>query len=257
MLKNKIVLITGASSGIGAATARQFAKQQARLILVARRQDRLETLTQELKQQYASDILPLVLDITQHDAVQAAIEQLPAAWQAIDILVNNAGLAMGFEKLYEGNAQDWDAMIDTNMKGLLYVTRHVVPGMVVRDQGHIINMGSIAGHQPYANGGVYCATKAAERSLSQGLKLELTGTAVRVTSIDPGIVQTEFSAVRFKGDQKRAERIYRGLQPLTPDDIADSILYCATRPPHVNIAELIIFPTAQSAATVVHRTEST
>ncbi len=253
MFKNKIVMITGASSGIGAASAQQFAAQGAKLILIARRAERLETLSASLQQQYNVSILPMIIDITDHNAVKHAIENLPQEWQAIDLLLNSAGLAAGFDKLYQSDIQDWEAMIDTNVKGLLYMTRYVVPGMVARNQGHIINIGSIAGHQTYANGSVYCGSKAAVRSISQGLKLDLTGTAVRVTSIDPGMVNTEFSLVRFKGDNERADNVYKGMTPLTPDDIADTILFCATRPAHVNIAEVILFPTDQSSATIVHR----
>ena len=253
MLRNKIVMVTGASSGIGAASAEQFARQGARLILIARRAGRLEAVTASLQQQYGASILPITLDITDHDAIKHAIESLPEAWQAIDLLLNSAGLAAGLDKLYQADIADWEAMIDTNVKGLLYMTRYVVPGMVARNKGHIINIGSIAGHQTYANGGVYCGSKAAVRSISQGLKLDLTGTAVRVTSIDPGMVNTEFSLVRFKGDNHRADNVYNGMTPLTPDDIADTILWCATRPAHVNIAEILLFPTEQSSATVVHR----
>jgi serine 3-dehydrogenase len=253
VFKNKIVMITGASSGIGAASAQQFAAQGAKLILIARRAERLEELVTQLRKQYSVSILSISMDITDHDAVKHAIENLPQDWQAIDLLLNNAGLAAGFDKLYQSDIQDWEAMIDTNVKGLLYMTRYVVPGMVARNQGHIINIGSIAGHQTYANGSVYCGSKAAVRSISQGLKLDLTGTAVRVTSIDPGMVNTEFSLVRFKGDNERADNVYKGMTPLTPDDIADTILFCANRPAHVNIAEMILFPTDQSSATVVHR----
>jgi serine 3-dehydrogenase len=253
MLKDKLVLITGASSGIGAASARQFAAQGARLILSARRADRLDELADRLQQDYNVPVLPMPLDITDHYAVKQSLEELPDNWQAIDILLNNAGLAAGLDKIYEADVQDWETMIDTNIKGLLYMTRYVAPSMAMRNRGHIINIGSIAGHQTYAKGGVYCASKAAVRSITQGLKLDLTGTAVRVTSIDPGMVNTEFSLVRFKGDLRRVDDVYQGMTPLTPDDVADAVLYCATRPPHVNIAEMVLFPTDQSSATVIHR----
>lgn len=251
-LKNKIILITGASSGIGAACAEQFAAQGAKLILIARRQERLTELTERLKP-YQIPVLVQTLDVTSQEAVQQFIANLPSEWQAIDALINNAGLAAGLDKLYQADITDWEAMINTNVKGLLYVSRYVVPGMVARNAGHIINIGSIAGHQNYAGGSVYCGTKAAVNSITQCLKLDLTGTAVRVTTIDPGMVETEFSQVRFKGDNQRAEQVYKGMIPLTANDIADAIVYCATRPAHVNILEMILLPTAQSAATVVHR----
>lgn len=252
-IQNQTVLITGASSGIGAACARTFAQTGARLILAARRLDRLEDLAAELKQTSASDCHLLQLDVSDRIQVEAAMGALSASWSAVDILVNNAGLSRGLDPLYEGSIQDWEEMIDTNLKGLLYVTRSLLPGMVERDRGHVINIGSIAGHEAYARGNVYCATKAAVRALSRGIKMDVLGTAIRVSCVDPGLVETEFSQVRFRGDADRAETVYAGLIPLTPEDIADIVVFCATRPPHVNISEVLVVCTAQAAATMVHR----
>jgi 3-hydroxy acid dehydrogenase / malonic semialdehyde reductase len=252
-LQNQIVLITGASSGIGAACAKIFAGAGAKLILAARREERLQELGDSLQQQFAIDIHLLQLDVRDRQAVASAISSLPPAWCDIDILINNAGLSRGLDKLHEAEFQDWEEMIDTNIKGLLYLTRYVVPGMVKRNRGHIVNLGSIAGHQTYPGGNVYCATKAAVRAISEGLKQDLLGTSIRVTSIDPGMVETEFSHVRFHGDQARAEKVYQGLTPLTADDVADVIFFCVTRSPHVNINELILMPVDQASATLVHR----
>jgi 3-hydroxy acid dehydrogenase / malonic semialdehyde reductase len=252
-LQDQIVLITGASSGIGAACAKLFAQGGAKLVLAARRQDRLEALAAELSQTYSSQIYLLQVDVSDRLQLEAALKSLPAPWVNIDVLVNNAGLSRGLDKLYQGSIQDWEEMIDTNVKGLLYVTRLLVPGMVDRGRGHVINIGSIAGHQTYPNGNVYCATKAAVRVLSEGLKLDLLGTPVRVSSVDPGLVETEFSNVRFRGDSDRAKTVYQGLTPLTPEDVADAVFFCATRPPHVNINEVILMPTDQSSATMVNR----
>src|ERR1700742_920374 len=243
-LAQKIAFITGASAGIGLATARAFAAQGARLILAARRRDRLEAERPTLTA--APDILTLQLDVTDNAAVERAVSLLPSEWQAIDILVNNAGLSRGLDKMYEGKRQDWEEMIDTNVKGLLYVTRAVVPGMVARGRGHIVNLGSTAGRMTYPNGAVYCATKAAERSITEGLREDLLGTPVRVTTIDPGMVETEFSQVRFRGDKQRAAKVYENITPLTPDDVADAIVYAVTRPAHVNISEVLITPVAQA-----------
>ena len=248
-LTGKIVLVTGASSGIGAACARAFAEAGARLILAARRKERLHQLAAALK----VDTHVIELDVRDQAAVQAAITALPQEWREIDILLNNAGLSRALTKLQEYDIDDMDEMVDTNVKGLLYVTRAVVPGMVARGRGHIINLGSIAGHQTYPNGAVYCATKAAVKSISEGLKLDLNGTPIRVTSVDPGMVETEFSLVRFHGDAERANKVYVGLKPLSGDDVADVVLFCATRPPHVNINDVIMMPVAQASATVVYR----
>ncbi len=251
--QDKIVLITGASSGIGAACARTFAAAGSRLILTARRLDRLEQLASELEQQFQTASHMLQCDVSDPSAVTAALAELPEAWSQIDVLINNAGLSRGLEKLYQANLQDWEEMIDTNIKGLLYVTRAVIPGMVSRNSGHVVNIGSIAGHQTYPGGNVYCATKAAVRALSEGLKMDLLGTALRVSSVDPGMVETEFSEVRFHGDRDRASSVYQGVTPLTPDDIAEIVLFCVTRPAHVNISDLIVLATAQASATMVHR----
>jgi len=252
-MKDQIVLITGASSGIGAACAQTFAAAGARLILTARRFDRLKQLAAELEQQFQTSSYLLECDVSNPAAVTAALEGLPDNWASIDVLINNAGLSRGLEKLYQANLQDWEEMIDTNIKGLLYVTRAIVPGMVSRNQGHVVNIGSIAGHQTYPGGNVYCATKAAVRALSEGLKMDLLGTPIRVSSVDPGMVETEFSQVRFHGDHERASTVYQGVTPLTPTDIAEIVLFCVTRPPHVNISDLIVLATAQASATMVYR----
>lgn len=252
-IKNTIVLITGASSGIGTASARAFAAEGAHLILAARRSERVQALADQLHAEFGVDTLPLKLDVRDQAAVARALGGLPERWAPIDVLLNNAGLSRGLDKLQEGKIQDWDEMIDTNLKGLLYVTRAVTPGMVARGRGHVINMGSIAGHEIYPNGNVYCATKFAVVTLSKGLRLDLVGTGVRVTCVDPGMVETEFSLVRFRGDAPRAEKVYQGFQPLTAADIAETVVWCATRPPHVNIEDIVIFPTAQASATLTHR----
>ncbi|MFN6569807.1 SDR family oxidoreductase [Dendronalium sp. ChiSLP03b] len=252
-LQNQIILITGASSGIGTACAKIFAGAGTKLILAARRLERLQQLTEELKKEFETEVYLLQLDVRDRAAVESAISNLPTAWSEIDILINNAGLSRGLDKLHEGSFQDWEEMIDTNIKGLLYLTRYVVPGMVKRDRGHVVNVGSIAGHQAYPGGNVYCGTKAAVRLISEGLKQDLLGTSVRVTSVDPGMVETEFSDVRFHGDTERAKKVYQGVTPLTPDDVADVILFCTTRPPHVNINEVILMPVDQASATLVNR----
>jgi NADP-dependent 3-hydroxy acid dehydrogenase YdfG len=251
-LAKKVAFITGASSGIGLATARLFAAQGARLLLAARRQDRLEAERATLTG--AAEVRTLRLDVTDHAAVERTLAALPDAWRAIDILVNNAGLSRGLDKVYEGKRQDWEEMIDTNVKGLLYVTRAVVPGMVERGRGHIVNIGSTAGRMTYPNGAVYCATKAAERSITEGLREDLLGTPLRVTTIDPGMVETEFSEVRFRGDKSRASKVYENITPLTPEDVADAIVYAVTRPAHVNISEVLLTPVAQANSLLFHRT---
>ena len=252
-VKNLVVLVTGASSGIGLACARIFAQAEAKVILSARRLERLDALAQELKKQFNTDIYMLPMDVTDRPQVESQLNSLPEDWSNIDILINNAGLSRGLDKLYEGDIQDWEEMIDTNIKGLLYVTRSVVPGMVKRGRGHVINIGSLAGHQTYPKGNVYCGTKVAVRAISEGLKQDLLGTPLRVTSVDPGLVETEFSKVRFRGDEDRAQGVYQGLTPLTPEDVADAVFYCATRPPHVNINEVLMMPTDQSGSTLIHR----
>ncbi|MCC5646254.1 SDR family oxidoreductase [Nostoc sp. CHAB 5824] len=252
-LQNQIILITGASSGIGTACARIFAGAGAKLILAARRLERLQQLADTLRKDFSTEIHLLQLDVRDRSAVEEAISTLPSAWSNIDILINNAGLSRGLDKLHEGSFQDWEDMIDTNVKGLLYVSRYVVPGMVSRDRGHVVNLGSIAGHQTYPGGNVYCATKAAVRAISEGLKQDLLGTQVRVTSVDPGMVETEFSEVRFHGDAERANKVYQGVKPLTADDVADVIFFCVTRSPHVNINEVVLMPVDQASATLVNR----
>ncbi|MEP0755140.1 SDR family oxidoreductase [Trichocoleus sp. Lan] len=252
-IKDKIVVITGASSGIGAACAKMFAQAGAKLILVARRQERLQELADELSKEFSCQLHLLALDVRDRASVESAFSSLPEAWSEVDILINNAGLSRGLNKLHEGSIQDWEEMIDTNIKGLLYCTRYLVPGMVNRGKGHVVNLGSIAGHQTYPGGNVYCASKAAVKSISEGLKQDLLGTPVRVTSVDPGLVETEFSQVRFHGDSDRAQKVYQGLTPLTPEDIADVIFFCVTRPAHVNISELLLVPTDQATATQVNR----
>ncbi|MBG1244732.1 SDR family oxidoreductase [Nostoc sp. NZL] len=252
-LENQIILITGASSGIGTACARIFAGAGAKLILAARRLERLQQLADTLIKEFGIEIHLLQLDVRDRNAVESAISTLPSAWSEIDILINNAGLSRGLDKLHEGSFQDWEDMIDTNVKGLLYLSRYVVPGMVSRDRGHVVNLGSIAGHQTYPGGNVYCATKAAVRAISEGLKQDLLGTRVRVTSVDPGMVETEFSEVRFHGDTERANKVYQGVIPLTADDVADVIFFCVTRSPHVNINEIVLMPVDQASATLVNR----
>ncbi|WP_373530161.1 SDR family oxidoreductase [Nostoc sp.] len=252
-LQNQIILITGASSGIGAACAKTFAGAGAKLILTARRLERLQQLADALSKEFSVEIHLLQLDVCDRTAVESAISTLPPSWSDIDILINNAGLSRGLDKLHEGNFQDWEEMIDTNIKGLLYLSRYVVPGMVSRDRGHVVNLGSIAGHQTYPGGNVYCATKAAVRAISEGLKQDLLGTPVRVTSVDPGMVETEFSEVRFHGNIERANKVYQGVTPLTADDVADVIFFCVTRSPHVNINEVVLMPVDQASATLVNR----
>jgi 3-hydroxy acid dehydrogenase / malonic semialdehyde reductase len=255
-IQNQIVLITGASSGIGAACAKVFANAGAKLILAARRLERLQELADEVSKNFATEIHLLQLDVRDRTAVQSAISTLPPSWSEIDILINNAGLSRGLDKLHEGDFQDWEEMIDTNIKGLLYLTRYVVPGMVKRDRGHVVNIGSIAGHQTYPSGNVYCGTKAAVRAISEGLKQDLLGTPIRVSSVDPGMVETEFSEVRFHGDSDRANKVYQGVKPLTPEDVADVIFFCVTRPSHVNINEVVLMPVDQASATLVNRRSS-
>lgn len=253
LLHDQIVLVTGASSGIGAACARIFAQNGARTILAARRMDKLEQLATEITGTYGGEVHLLQLDVCDRAQVEAILATLPPSWSAIDILINNAGLSRGLDKLQTGSIQDWEEMIDTNVKGLLYVTRSLLAGMISRGRGHVINLGSIAGHQAYPGGNVYCATKAAVKSISEGMKLDLLGTPVRISSVDPGMVETDFSEIRFRGDSDRAKQIYQGLTPLTPGDVAEVVFFCATRPAHVNINEVILMPVDQASATMVNR----
>lgn len=247
-LKNKIVLITGASSGIGEACARHFAEQGAKLILTARRIERLEKLASELK----TEVLSLQLDVQDKSAVSDAINNLSPEWRNIDILVNNAGLALDSLPIQSGHIENWETMIQTNVNGLLYVTHAIVPGMIERKTGHIVNIGSVAGHDAYANGNVYCATKAAVRAISKSMRIDLLGKNIRVSEIAPAATNTEFCTVRWK-DKQRADDFYKDFDPLVADDIADAIIYCVTRPPHVNIAELVIYPTEQATVSLFHR----
>ena len=253
-IRNKVAFITGASVGIGKSTAFVLAKEGARLLLCARTTDALTAMRDELLAAGAADVFSFALDVRNRQEVEAALQQIPAEWQAIDILVNNAGLARGLEKLYLDDPDNWDEMIDTNVKGLLYVTRAVLPGMVERDGGHIVNLGSVAGYAPYAGGSVYCASKAAEKMLSEGMRIDLLGTPVRVTSIDPGMVETRFSSIRFGGNEERAARVYANTTPLTPDDVADAIQWAVTRPAHVNVSNVFLTSITQANAVAIHRT---
>ncbi|MCB0431013.1 MAG: SDR family NAD(P)-dependent oxidoreductase [Flavobacteriales bacterium] len=246
---SKIALVTGATSGIGEAAARLFASHGYRLIITGRREDRLNALKESLN----TEVLALVFDVRQQQAVEAAINGLPAAWKDIDVLVNNAGLAVGLSPLQEGVVDDWERMIDTNIKGLLYVSRNVLPLMITRKKGHVINIGSIAGKEVYPNGNVYCGTKHAVDAISQGMRIDTVQHGIKVTAIHPGAVETEFSIVRFKGDEERANAVYKGFEPLTAKDVAESIYYVTTLPAHANINDLVLMPTAQASATVLHR----
>ncbi len=251
-IQDRIVFITGASSGIGLACARAFASAGTRLILAARREDRLDALAGELQREFGTAVLQLRLDVRNRPAVESAISGLPADWKEIDTLINNAGLARGLDKLHEGDVDDWEEMIDTNVKGLLWVSRQIIPGMVDRGRGHIINIGSIAGHDPYPKGAVYNATKFAVDAITRALRMDLVDTPLRVSSVDPGLVETEFSLVRFRGDAARATAVYEEIEALKPEDVADAVLYCATRPPHVSVNQIVVMPTAQASAHVKH-----
>jgi 3-hydroxy acid dehydrogenase / malonic semialdehyde reductase len=250
-MQGKIVFITGASSGIGAACAHTFAQAGARLILAARRLEGLQSLAAQLPS--TTDVYLIKLDVRDRPAVTQEIANLPSEWAEVEILINNAGLARGFDLFPDAEVTDWEEMIDTNIKGLLYMTRYIIPGMLDRGRGHIINIGSIAGHAAYPRGSVYCGTKAAVKLISEGLKQDLIGTPIRVSSVDPGLVETEFSVVRFHGDTAKAGKVYQGLTPLSAMDVADVIFFCATRPAHVNINDVVLMPVDQSSATLVHR----
>lgn len=248
----KTVLITGATSGIGEACARKFAEGGYDLILTARRADRLEELKRELETG-DTKVRVLAFDVRDADAAKKAIDSLEDEWQKIDVLINNAGLALGLDKEYEGDPDDWNIMIDTNIKGLLTMTRLVVPGMVRRNEGHVINIGSVAGDAAYANGNVYCATKAAVKTITDGLRIDVAETAVRVTNLKPGLVETNFSNVRFHGDSKRADNVYKGITPLKGSDIADVAYFAVSAPKHVQIAEVLILATHQASGSVIYR----
>jgi 3-hydroxy acid dehydrogenase / malonic semialdehyde reductase len=252
-LRGAIVLVTGASSGIGAACAEAFAAVGARVIVAARRGRVLGRMAAQLQMKHRAEVHPLELDVRDARAVEDAIRGLPEAWEAIDILVNNAGLARGLDPVHKNELEDIDEVVDTNVKGLLYVTRAVVSGMVERGRGHVINIGSIAGHNVYPGGTVYAASKHAVTAITRGLKMDLHGTPIRVSTVDPGMVETDFSTVRFGGDETRARATYEGTTPLSAADVADAVLYCASRPPHVNISEVVLMPTVQSSVTMIDR----
>lgn len=252
-LRGKTVFITGASSGIGKATALAFAQEGARLLICGRRLDALEELARKLTTAGAEGTHAFRLDVSDRASVERVLPSLPDDWRDIDVLVNNAGLSRGLNKVYEQDPEDWQEMFDTNVLGLLHVTRAIVPRMVERGTGHIINLGSTAGHMTYANGTVYCASKAAEKAISEGLKLDLMGTPVRVTSIDPGMVETDFSRVRFRGDEEKAAKVYANITPLQPSDVADAIVWAASRPPHVNIHTMLITSIDQANSMVLNR----
>lgn len=248
----KTVLITGATSGIGLACARKFAKNGDKIIITGRNRKRLDEIEKELKAE-GTEVLTLAFDVRDREAAVSAIAMLPKEWQEVDVLVNNAGLALGLEPEFEGNYEDWETMIDTNIKGLLTMTRLIVPGMVERNRGHVINVGSVAGDAAYAGGAVYCATKAAVKALTDGLRIDVADTEVRVTNLKPGLVETNFSNVRFHGDTERAAKVYEGVKPLTGDDIADMAVYAANAPAHVQIAEVLILATHQASPSLIKR----
>ena len=253
-LKDKIVFISGASSGIGKACAESFAKAGAHLILCARSLEKIKELGERLEAQYKIEILACELDVQDKKLVNDTIDALPEKWREIDILVNNAGLARGMEKLHEGNPDEWDAVIDTNVKGVLYLTRKIVPFMLENQvNGHVINIGSTAGIHAYPSGAVYCATKAAVKSISDGLRMDLVDKPIRVTTVQPGMVETNFSVVRFRGDKERANSVYEGIKALTAEDIADIVLYAASAPPHVQICEVTVTPTNQATGGIIYK----
>lgn len=249
----KTVLITGASAGIGEACAHLFAKENYRIIITARRKEKLEKVYNTLLSEYNAEVLCLNFDVQNKKEVEQTLSSLPAEWNTIDVLINNAGLSLGLEPFFEGNTTYWETMIDTNVKGLLYVSKLIANKMVAQNFGHIVNIGSIAGKESYPNGNVYCATKAAVDSLTKSMRMDLVQHGIKVTAIHPGAVETEFSIVRFKGDEQRAKNVYNGFEPLHPEDIADVIHFAVTRPAHVNINDLLVMPTAQASATIIHR----
>lgn len=250
---DKTVFITGATSGIGKASAVMFAKAGARLVLCARRIELLTEVSKDLSEQFGTEVFSFQCDVTKVDDVENGINLIPKTFQDIDVLINNAGLAAGRDTFQNSKLSDMEAMIDTNLKGVLYVTHKILPMMVKRNSGQIIFLGSLAGREPYANGTVYCATKFGIRAINAALKMDLLGTEIKVSTVDPGMVETEFSIVRFKGDTNKANEMYKGMTPLTAEDVADAIFYCATRPPHVNISEILLMPTAQSSTLQVSR----
>ena len=249
----KTVLITGATAGIGKAIALRLAKEKYALILTGRRNERLEELKKEIEFSYGVKVLTLCFDVRVYEQVEQAIGSLPDEWKTIDILINNAGLAAGLAPVHTGLLSDWEQMIDTNIKGLLYVTRVVSPGMVSRKSGHIVNIGSVAGRMVYPNGAVYCATKHAVKALNEGMRMDFLPYGIRVTEICPGAVDTEFSLVRFKGDRQRADLVYKGFTPLVAEDVAEAVFYAVSQPPHINIQDVLIMPTAQATVTMIQR----
>lgn len=251
-IQNKIVFITGASSGIGQATAYQMAQQGAHIIAAARRKERLDDMAEQIESQYDVKVLPISLDVTDKEQVQASIQNLPQAWQPVDIVVNNAGAALTSGPMQEGNLDNWDKTIDINIKGLLYVTRTFLPSMIERDSGHIINIGSIVSQDTCPGANIYAATKHAVNALTQSLRMDLLGYSIRVSEIDPGTVHTEFGEVRWQ-DKAKADAFYQGYQPLLAEDIADTIVYCATRPLHVNVSNMTVYPTAQASCNHLYR----
>ena len=255
LVKGKITLITGASSGIGKACAEAFAREKSNLILTARRIERIKVLAKKLEKEHGIKIKCLKLDVRDYEQVEKTINSLESNWKKIDILINNAGLSRGLDKIHEGKKEDWDEMIDTNIKGLAYVTRHVLPLMVKRKKGHVINIGSTAGHDVYPAGNVYAATKFAVKALSQSTRYDVLDKGIKVSSVDPGMVETEFSIVRFRGDTERAKKVYTGIKPLSPKDVAETVLFCATRPQNVNINQVILTPLAQASSTQLIRKE--
>jgi NADP-dependent 3-hydroxy acid dehydrogenase YdfG len=249
----QIAIVTGATAGIGRATAEILARNEFDVIITGRRLEKLESLEEEIRSKTEADVLSLAFDIRDQPAVKAACDQLSGKWEKLDVLVNNAGLAAGMSHIHEGSLEDWEQMIDTNLKGLLYITRIIAPGMVSRQKGHIINLGSIAGKEAYEKGNVYNATKFGVDGLTQGMRIDLVNHGIKVTSIDPGAVETEFSLVRFKGDSDKADKMYEGFTPLYAEDIAEAILFAVTRPPHVNIDDMLIMPTAQGRSRKINR----
>ena len=252
-IRGKLALVTGASSGIGRSCARRFAAEGANLVLWARRKERLEQLALDLAKEHGASVRVDGVDVRDREAVDRAAEAVVAAGLVPDILLNNAGLAAGLDKLHEGDHDDWDRMIDTNLKGLLYVSRALIPHMVKAGRGHIVNIGSTAGHWVYPMGNVYNATKYGVRALTEGMNVDLAGTPLRVSCVDPGHVRTEFATVRYHGDEKRVETLYKGFQPLSPDDVADVVAYVVSVPAHVNILDVVVMPTAQRSISVIHR----
>jgi 3-hydroxy acid dehydrogenase / malonic semialdehyde reductase len=253
-LKNRCALVTGATSGFGLAIARRFAAEGARVVITGRREDRLRALADELLAA-GGDAIPLPFDVRDRAAVEASLRADRGLLESLDIVVNNAGLAAGLDPVQSADPDDWERMIDTNVKGLLWVTRAVLPAMIAKKRGDVINIGSVAGHQPYGGGSVYAATKFAVRAITEALRYDVLGTGVRVMNIEPGLAETEFSLVRFRGDEERANAVYRGVRPLTPEDVADAVAWAVTRPPHVNVQEILLMPTDQASAYAVHRRE--